>query len=460
VEPASYRVTVVAGPDRGASLEVTAALPAPALVGQSAACALRLTDPEVSRRHLSLASTPTGLELIDLRSTNGTWVQGVRVREALLAGGERITLGQTMLEVAAAPVHAAPAPPPAATGFGRVVGQSPEMRRLYPLLSRIAASAVPVVIEGETGTGKELVAEALHEMGPRADGPFIVFDCTTVAPNLLESALFGHERGSFTGAVQQKKGVFELAHGGTLFLDEIGDLDLTLQPKLLRALERSEISRVGSGRFERVDVRVISATRRDLDREVQLGRFRDDLFYRLAITRVELPALRRRTGDIAYLARHFWRELGGAGQPLPVALFQRYEEYPWPGNIRELRNAIARRIALGDMVDAPGLAGPASGPSPGLTGPASTPGAGGAGPASAPGPGAAFAASRDNEVIEAILAKDLPLPRARELIVDEFERRYIERVLAKHGGNVTHAAASSGIARRYFNTIRARLGRP
>jgi DNA-binding NtrC family response regulator len=443
VEPASYRVTVVAGPDRGASAEVTAALPAPALVGQSAACALRLTDPEVSRRHLSLAATPSGLELIDLRSTNGTWVQGVRVREAILAGGERVTLGRTTLEITAAEAHTAP--PPAATSFGRVVGQSPEMRRLYPLLARIAASTVPAVIEGETGTGKELVAEALHEMGPRADGPFIVFDCTTVAPNLLESALFGHERGSFTGAVQQKKGVFELAHGGTLFLDEIGDLDLTLQPKLLRALERSEISRVGSGRWERVDVRVISATRRDLDREVQQGRFRDDLFYRLAITRVELPALRRRTGEIGYLARHFWRELGGAGQPLPIALFQRYEEYPWPGNIRELRNAIARRIALGDMVDAPGLTGPASGPSPG----------------SVPAPGAASrpGATTGDEDIAAILAQDLPLPRARELMVDEFERRYVERVLAKHGGNVTHAAASSGIARRYFNTIRARLGR-
>jgi DNA-binding NtrC family response regulator len=326
------------------------------------------------------------------------------------------------------------------------------MRRLYPLLARIAASTVPAVIEGETGTGKELVAEALHEMGPRADGPFIVFDCTTVAPNLLESALFGHERGSFTGAVQQKKGVFELAHGGTLFLDEIGDLDLTLQPKLLRALERSEISRVGSGRWERVDVRVISATRRDLDREVQQGRFRDDLFYRLAITRVELPALRRRTGDIGYLARHFWRELGGAGLPLPIALFQRYEEYPWPGNIRELRNAIARRIALGDMVDAPGLTGPTSGPTPG-SGPAS-----GAAPTS--GAASVPGAARSDEVIAAILAQDLPLPRARELMVDEFERRYVERVLAKHGGNVTHAAASSGIARRYFNTIRARLGRP
>jgi two-component system response regulator HydG len=304
------------------------------------------------------------------------------------------------------------------------------MRRLYPMLARLAASAVPVVIEGETGTGKELVAEALHEMGPRADGPFIVFDCTAVPPNLLESALFGHERGSFTGAVQQKKGVFELAHGGTLFIDEIGDLDSALQPKLLRALERSEVSRVGSSRWEKVDVRVIAATRRDLDREVQLGRFRDDLFYRLAITRIELPPLRRRSGDVAFLARHFWRELDGAKQPLPIALFQRYEEYPWPGNIRELRNAIARRLALGDMVDTPGLAPPSRAAPP-----------------------------RGDDVIEAILAENLPLPRARQRMVDEFEVRYIERVLALHGGNVTHAAASSGIARRYFNTIRARLGR-
>ena len=177
---------------------------------------------------------------------------------------------------------------------------------------------------------------------------------------------------------------------------------------------------------------MIAATRRDLDREVQSGRFRDDLFYRLAITRVELPPLRRRTGDVGFLARQFWRDLGGAGQPLPVALFQRYEEYGWPGNIRELRNAVARRIALGDMVDAPGLS---------------------------VGLGSAPARAAEADVIEAILAEDLPLTHARQRMVDEFERRYIERVLGKHGGNVTHAAASSGIARRYFNAIRARLGR-
>jgi transcriptional regulator with GAF, ATPase, and Fis domain len=438
LEGSSYRVTVVGGPDRGAAIEVSGSAPAATLVGQSASCALRLTDPEVSRRHVSLSATPLGLELADLRSTNGVWVNGVRVRDAILAGGERVTLGASTLDVQldVAATHQRAEPPPDAAGFGRIVGQSPEMRRIYPLLARLAAASAPVVIEGETGTGKELVAESLHEMGPRADGPFIVFDCTAVPANLLESALFGHERGAFTGAVQQKKGVFELAHGGTLFLDEIGDLELSLQPKLLRALERSEVGRVGSSRWEKVDVRVIAATRRDLDREVQLGRFRDDLFYRLAITRVELPPLRRRTGDVGFLARRFWRDLGGAGQPLPVALFQRYEEYAWPGNVRELRNAIARRVALGDMVDGPGFA-------PGLSS------------------GSASGSSRDGDgILDAILGENLPLPRARERIVDEFERRYIERVLAQHGGNVTHAAASSGIARRYFNTIRARLGRP
>ena len=242
--------------------------------------------------------------------------------------------------------------------------------------------------------------------------------------------MFGHERGAFTGApVQQKQGVFELANGGTLFLDEIGDLDLALQPKLLRALERSEVQRVGASRWERVDVRVVAATRRDLDREVQLGRFRDDLFYRLAVARVEVPPLRRRGGDIGFLARHFWRELGGAGQPLPIALFQRYDEYPWPGNVRELRNVVARRLALGEMIDTPGLQSGATGALPA------------------------------EDVIAEILAENLPLPRARQRIVDEFERRYIERILLQHGGNVTAAAQSSGIARRYFNMIRQRLGR-
>jgi DNA-binding NtrC family response regulator len=303
-----------------------------------------------------------------------------------------------------------------------MIGESPEMRSLYPLGRRLAQSDVPVVIEGETGTGKEVLAEALHEASLRAANPFIVFDCTAAPPSLLESALFGHERGAFTGALALRRGVFEQADGGTLFLDEIGDLDIALQPKLLRAIERGEVQRVGSGQWMRVDVRIIAATRRGLDREMQAGRFRDDLFFRLAVGRIELPPLRRRRGDIAVLARHFWTAIAGEGRPLPPGLVERLEAYRWPGNVRELQNAIARHVAVGEL----------------------------------PTPEGALATDSGEDVVERVLAMDLPLPRARAEVVEEFERRYVERVLERHGGSVSRAAAASGIALRYFQLLRAR----
>ena len=317
---------------------------------------------------------------------------------------------------------------PSATAFGRVVGSSTAMRMLYPSFAKLAATDVPVLIEGETGTGKEVLAEAIHEVGPRAQGPFVVFDCTAVPPNLVESELFGHERGAFTGAVSTRKGVFEQATGGTLLIDEIGDLDLSLQPKLLRALERAEVRRVGGDRWIKVDVRVLAATRRDLDREVQDGRFRDDLFFRLVVARVELPPLRLRHGDVAVLARHFAALLGGDPDALPYELLDRFEHYRWPGNLRELANAVGRYLALGDD----GL--------PGGRQPAAT------------------SAARDP--IESILALELPLTLARQRLVAEFEKRYVAAVLARHGGNIARAAAASGIARRYFNLLLARQRDP
>jgi two-component system response regulator HydG len=421
----SFTVTVLDGAERGKAFELDGTQPARVLVGKSPACEIRLKDPEVSRRHAALDASRGVLHLSDLGSTNGTFVNGVRVVEAFVGDGDVVRLGDTTLRVDAKGT-ALDVPLSKATGFGAVLGSSVEMRRLYPLCERLAQSDVPLVIEGETGTGKEVLAEALHEASPRAAGPFIVFDCTAVPPTLAESELFGHERGAFTGAVSTRKGVFELAHGGTLLIDEIGELDLQLQPKLLRALERSEVRKVGSDRWMRVDVRVMAATRRDLDREVSEGRFRDDLFFRLAVTRVELPPLRMRRGDIGVLARHFWRELGGGDSPIPYAVLQAFESHSWPGNVRELRNAVARRLALGELTrDERGL----------IEG-------GGTG---------------DGDAIERVLGQHLPFPRARETLVREFERRYVERVLEEHGGNVSKAARASGIARRYFTLIRARM---
>jgi transcriptional regulator with GAF, ATPase, and Fis domain len=246
-----------------------------------------------------------------------------------------------------------------------------------------------------------------------------------VPPSLLESALFGHEKGAFTGATSQRRGVFEQAHGGTLFIDEIGELDATFQPKLLRAIERGEIQRVGANGWLKVDVRIVAATRRDLDREVQAGRFRDDLFFRLAVGRIELPPLRRRRGDVAVLTRHFWRAIAGEGRPLPPGLVDRLEDYAWPGNVRELQNAIARHVAVGELPVTEG---------------------------SMPPPDA-------GDAIERVLSRDLALPRARAEVVEEFERRYVQRVLDLHGGNVSRAAAASGIALRYFQLLKAKRGR-
>ncbi|WP_437654599.1 sigma 54-interacting transcriptional regulator [Sorangium sp. So ce1182] len=498
----SFALSVMAGPDEGRRFTVAPGLPSRVLAGTSPACDIALTDRLVSRRHAAFELAGARLRVTDLGSTNGTFVQGIRVGDAYLQGSELVRLGETVLRVEALGVTQA-VELSRAVRFGKLVGASEEMRRLYPLCERLASSSVPVVIEGETGTGKEVLAEAIHEQGPRAAGPFVVFDCTAVPPTLVESALFGHERGAFTGASEARRGVFEEAHGGTLLLDEIGDLDLALQAKLLRAIQRSEVQRVGSNRWVRVDIRVLAATRRDLEREIQAGRFRDDLFFRLAVARIELPPLRKRRGDVTVLAHHFWRQLAGRGAPFPQGFSERLEDYDWPGNVRELYNAVARRVALGEAApiettragltsacaplstpgpaSTPGLAsppGPAS--TPGLAsppGPASTPGlASPPGPASTPQPGPAAQPSTPvppssagpagacggaepataDDIIEEILALDLPLARARERIVEHFERRYVQRVLAQHGGNVRSAAAASGIARRYFQILRAR----
>ena len=434
---ATYTLVVVAGADRGKSLTLDGTSPSRVLLGSGPACALPLSDRMVSRRHLALELDGKRLRVTDLESTNGTTVDGVTILDALLHGGETIRIGETSLRVDLVSSSTTIALS-AETRFGAVVGQSTEMRRLYPLCAKLAASTVPVIIEGETGTGKEVLAESIHGASARASGPFVVFDCTTVAPNLMESELFGHERGAFTGAVSARKGLFEQAHGGTIFIDEIGDLDLTLQPKLLRAIEKGEVRRVGGNKSIKVDVRVLSATRRDLDREIQAGRFRDDLFFRLAVARIELPPLRRRHGDVAVLAKHFIAELGGGGRPLPFEVLQRFEDYAWPGNVRELHNAVARWLALGELAPAEGAR--TSSPS----GPSATP--------TLP----SLAGATSGDAIERVLERDLPLPRARQEVVEEFERRYIERVLSRHGGNVVHAAAASGIARRYFQIIRAR----
>jgi DNA-binding NtrC family response regulator len=439
----AFVISVTEGPDRGSRYTLDRDHASRMLIGQSPACDLRLTDREVSRRHASLEFSGDGLRIVDSASTNGTFVDRVKIREAELLGGEIVRIGSTVLSIE--PAVSALSPPLSAEGFGKILGASPEMQRLYPLCERLTASNVPVIIEGETGTGKEVLAESIHEMGPRAAQPFLVYDCTTAPPSLVESDLFGHERGAFTGAVGSRNGVFQEADGGTLLIDEIGDLDLALQAKLLRAIERSEVRRVGSNKWIKVDVRILAATRRDLDREVQAGRFRDDLFHRLAVARIELPPLRHRRGDVSRLARHFWRQLGGDDRQLSPQVLLKWEDYEWPGNMRELRNAVARALALGDDTPLSSRPPPPSAP---LHSPWAIPSE-----RQSPAPPSLPAI---DDPIERVVAQRLPFVQARERLLQEFERRYVERVLGDHGGDVAKAAAASGIGRRYFQMIRAR----
>lgn len=417
-----FELVLVEGPDAGHRQRLDALRPSRLLIGLSPVCDLALHDSLVSRRHAALEIVGRRLRVTDLGSTNGTFVNAVAVVDAFAASGDRIQVGNTVIRIE--PYGDEPASALAArTSFGRTIGQSMAMRRLYPLCERLAATDVTVVIEGETGTGKEVLAESIHDEGARREQSFVVFDCTAVAPTLVESELFGHERGSFTGATELHRGVFEQASGGTLLIDEIGDLDLKLQSKLLRALQNREIRRLGSARPIAVDVRVLAATRRSLEREVQAGRFRDDLYYRLAVARIELPPLRSRDGDVPVLAQAFWRALGGGAAGVPYETMRRFEDYDWPGNVRELHNAVARLVALGSLA--------------------------------VPDPAVPISA-RVADYLEQVLALDLPLPEARERVVSEFQRRYVRRMLDRHGGNVNAAARASGIARRYFQLLKAK----
>ena len=432
-----FVLEVVSGPDQGKRLTVASAR---MLVGTSPICDLVLTDERVSRRHLALSVEDTTLRVEDLQSTNGTFANEIRIAGAYLHGGEKITIGKTLMVVTLVPAEEGEKLG-RAVSFGRVLGTSPKMQRVYAFARKIAASDISCTIEGETGTGKEQLAEAIHDESTRTKGPFIVFDCTALPGTLMESALFGHEKGSFTGASATRRGVFEQANGGTLFIDEIGDLDISLQPKLLRAIQRGETQRVGGTGWLKSNVRILAATRRDLDREVQEGRFRDDLFFRLAVARIELPPLRERGADVEFLARAFWASLGPSAGPFPIEFLARYRGHAWPGNVRELLNTVVRWQALGEMglgeriqEDAPeSLAAP---------------------PVASAGVGTSPAA---DDLVQRLIREAVPFSKARQLAALDFERRYVKSILESFGGNVTKAAQASGIGRRYFHMLLAKI---
>jgi transcriptional regulator with PAS, ATPase and Fis domain len=414
------RVSVIEGPDRGLFFETAGR---PIRVGTASDNDLVLTDPTVSRRHCAILPTPEGFRVSDEGSTNGVLVGRVRIFEAVLVGSSELCIGETTVSVALLPERVE-REQATIDHFGDLLGVSPAMRELFADLARIADSDVTVLIEGETGTGKELVAESLHRESRRADKPLVVFDCSAVTPTLVESELFGHERGAFTGAVAAREGVFEQANGGTIFFDELGELAKDLQPKLLRVLEKREVRRLGSQRPIPVDVRVLAATNRKLATEVAAGNFRQDLYFRLAGAHVLVPALRDRKEDLPLLVEHF---LSRSRPPralneISAPVWEMFMAHRWPGNVRELRNAVDRWVVTPERA----------------LGAREIPADAGGAPK-----------------LELALA---PLRIARRDASDDFERRYLRALLARTHGNVTRAAAIAEVSRQMIQKLLRKQG--
>jgi two-component system, NtrC family, response regulator GlrR len=416
-----FTLTVDDGPDKGA---VFTSATERVVVGTHDSAQLRLTDRAVSRFHCELELGPREVMLTDLHSRNGTTVGGVRVVKAPVFDGAVIELGTTKLTFRLA-ADRAEIPLATTDRFGLMVGASSAMRAVMAELARIAGTESTVLLEGETGTGKELAAESVHRESRRRDAPFLVVDCGAIPPELIESELFGHQAGAFTGASTERAGVFESAAGGTVLLDEIGELEPALQPKLLRVLENREIRRVGDSHYRPIDVRVIAATHRDLRHEVNTQRFRADLYFRLAVMTVRLPPLRERADDLPLLVDAILAQLGMTDHPLADTLRtpsfrERLAAHAWAGNVRELRNYLERCLVLRAPVPPSGgavVADPAA-------------------PAGAPE----------------------PLKVARERWLRVFEHAYLTDLLARHAGNVSAAARAAGVDRIHLYRLLWRNG--
>lgn len=431
------KLTVVDGPDRGKELVMDRER---VTIGRSLICDLVLSDKAVSGTHCEFVAEESGFVLRDLGSTNGTRVGEVRVRDVWVDKGAEVLVGQTRIRFDAlneqVEIQLSDE-----SSFHELVGKSVRMREIFAILERVASTDLTALIRGETGTGKELVARALHKGSPRAKQPLVVQDCSAIPANLIESTLFGHERGAFTGALDRHRGSFEQAGGGTIFLDEIGELDMTLQPKLLRVLENREIKRVGGDKVIPVDVRVVAATNRDLRQMVNDGTFREDLYYRLSVVQVELPPLRERNEDILLLVNEFLRAFRARafpGDPRPFTLTKdaehRLTTYPWPGNVRELKNTVERGASLADSREL-GVRDlmPLWQKTPAVR-------VGGV------------------ESAEQFVEDEVPFKDAKQKVLDTFEAAYLKCLLEKHSGNVTRSAEAAGLTRYHLRELAKRYG--
>jgi DNA-binding NtrC family response regulator len=434
----TLQVEVADGPDKG----LRHAAPTERLtVGTADGNDVVLHDPTVSRFHLELRRRAEGVLVTDTGSTNGTWCAGVRIERGMVSAGAVLRLGATALRVTEG--EEVDVEIGATERIGGIVGRSAVMRRLMRQIERAAQSDVSVLIVGESGTGKEVIARALHDAGARASRPFVTLDCGAIAPTLVASELFGHERGAFTGADRQHIGAFERADGGTVFLDEIGELPPALQPALLGVLERRRFRRLGGKEEVAIDVRLVCATNRDLRVEVNAGRFRLDLYYRVAQTRLEVPPLRERREDIPLLAEKFLEELGHDGtlsSVLDDAEIARLGDHPFAGNVRELRNIVEAAVAMGEM---PPLERGVTAPAAAATAPAS----------SRRGP---VSVRVTGDIIAPLL--DLSYREARGRLLASFEERYLRTLLERSGGVVSRAARTASMNRSHLIDLLQRHG--
>jgi DNA-binding NtrC family response regulator len=424
--PAPLRCSlfVIDGPCCGRSVRIGRD---PVAIGSAPGSGLTLDDSTVSRRHVTVQAVPGGFLVADCGSTNGTFYEGSRITQAVVGPGAVLRVGRTSLVLR--PDDSVEAiEPTARQAFGDLDGVSLPMRRLFAILEQVAPTDSTVLVEGETGTGKELVAWALHQGSPRRSGPFVVFDCGAVPRELIESELFGHVRGAFTGATADRPGAFVRADGGTVFVDELTAMPLELQPKLLRALESRAVKPVGSDNLRPVDVRVVAACNTDIEAEVRAERFRADLYYRLSVVHVRIPPLRRRREDIAPIVKRILSRLGIVDPgSIEGPNLERLTAHAWPGNVRELRNVIERAVALSGtraprFTDLRLQIGPAM------------------------------------QQEELRVRTESTFAEAKEELTASFEKRYLADLMERSKGNISLAARVAGLDRKHLRKLLRRHG--